>query len=120
MACVPDSRFKLRAVIEFLVHKNESVVNIHKRLYAVYRSFAVDMSIVGRWAKRVKASGSAETELRGLSCAGRPATANTPDMLNSADAIIRADQRITTRQLALQLSISTGSVCSVIETVAPA
>jgi hypothetical protein len=33
-----------------------------------------------------------------------------------ADAIIRADWRITTWQLALQLSISTGSVCSIIET----
>jgi hypothetical protein len=29
MASVADSRFKQRAVIEFLVHENESVVNIH-------------------------------------------------------------------------------------------
>jgi hypothetical protein len=43
-----------------------------------------------------------------------------PHMLNHADAIIRADWRITTRQLALQLSINTGSVCSIIETVASA
>jgi transposase len=115
MACVPDSRFKQRAVIEFLVHENESVVNIHKRLCAVYGSCAADMSTAGRWAKRVKASGCAETELPDLPRAGRPATANTPDMLNRADAIIRADRRITTRQLALQLSINTGSVCSIIE-----
>jgi hypothetical protein len=47
---------------------------------------------------RVKASGSAETELRDLPRAGRPATANTSDMLNFADVIIRADRRITTRQ----------------------
>jgi histone-lysine N-methyltransferase SETMAR len=32
-------------------------------------------------------------------------------MLDRADAIIRANRRIKTRQLALQLSISTGSVC---------
>jgi hypothetical protein len=72
------------------------------------------------WAKRVKAAGSAETDLRDLPRADRPATANTPDMLNCADAIICADRRIITRQVALQLSISTGSVCSIIETVAPA
>jgi hypothetical protein len=36
-------------------------------------------------------------------------------MLNCTDAIIHADQHITTWQLALQLSISTGSVCSIIE-----
>jgi histone-lysine N-methyltransferase SETMAR len=50
-----------------LVHENESVVNIHKRLYAV------DRSSVGQWAKRVKASGSADSELRDLVRAGCPA-----------------------------------------------
>jgi transposase len=108
MASVADSHFKQRAVIEFLVHENESVVNIHKHLCAVYGSCAVDRSTAGRWAKRVKASGSAEAKLHDLWHAGRPATANTPDMLNCADAIICADQHITTRQLALQLSINTG------------
>jgi transposase len=100
MASVADSRFKQRAVIEFLAHENESVVNIHKCLCAVYGSCAVDRSTVGRWAKRVKALGSAETELRDLPRDGRPATANTSHMLNRADAIIRTDRRITTRQLA--------------------
>jgi hypothetical protein len=87
MASVADSHFKQRAVIEFLVHENESVVNIHKRLCAVYGGCAVDGSTVGRWAKRIKAPGSAETKLRDLPLAGRPPTANTPDMLNRADAL---------------------------------
>jgi transposase len=73
MASVADSRFKQRALIEFLVHENESVVNIHKRLCAVYGSCAVDRSTVGQWIKGVRASGSAETELRDLPRAGRPA-----------------------------------------------
>jgi hypothetical protein len=30
MASVADSRFKQRTVIEFLVHENKSVVNIHE------------------------------------------------------------------------------------------
>jgi hypothetical protein len=110
MGSVADSCFKQRAAIEFLVHKNESVVNIHKHLCVVYGSCAVDRSTVGRWDKRIKASGSAETKLRDLPCTGHPTTANTPDMLNRADTIIHADRHITTQQLALQLSISTGSV----------
>jgi transposase len=93
---VADSHFKQRAVIEFLVHENESVVNIHKRLCAVYGSCSVNRNTVGQWAKRVKASGSTETKLRDLPSAGRPATASTPDMLNCADAIICADWHITT------------------------
>jgi hypothetical protein len=63
MVSVADFLFKQWAVIEFLVHENESVVNIHNCLCAVYGSCAVDRSTVGRWAKRVKASGSAKTEL---------------------------------------------------------
>jgi hypothetical protein len=96
MASVADSRFKQQAIIEFLVHENESVVNIHKRLCAVYGSCAVDRSTVGWRAKRVKVSRSAETEFRDLPRAGRPVTANIPDMLNRADAIIHVDQCITT------------------------
>jgi hypothetical protein len=60
MASVADSRFKQQAVIEFLVHENESVMNIHKRLCAV------DRSTVGWWTKRAKASGNAETEVLDL------------------------------------------------------
>jgi hypothetical protein len=42
MASVADSRFKQQAVIEFLVHENESAVNIHKRSCAVYGICAVN------------------------------------------------------------------------------
>ncbi|KAG8223011.1 hypothetical protein J437_LFUL000719 [Ladona fulva] len=38
----------------------------------------------------------------------RPATATDPDILNRTDAIIRADRRVTTEKLALQLSVSKG------------
>jgi hypothetical protein len=72
MASVADSHFKQRAVIELLVHKNESVVNIHKCLCAVYGSCAVNRRTVERWAKRVKGSGSAETELCDLPRVDRP------------------------------------------------
>jgi hypothetical protein len=57
MASVSDTRYKQQAVIEFLVAEEENVGNMHKRLCAVYGSFAVDRSTVGPWVKRVKASG---------------------------------------------------------------
>jgi hypothetical protein len=58
-----DTRYKQRAVIEFLVkeRKKESVGSIHKRLCVVYGSYAVDRITVGRWVHRVQASGSGET-----------------------------------------------------------
>ena len=95
MASVSDTRYKQRAVIEFLVADTERVGNIYKRLCAVYGSCAVDRSTVGRWVQRVKPSGSRETELYDRPRSGRPATATSPDMLQRADDIIHADRRIT-------------------------
>jgi hypothetical protein len=66
MASVSDTRYKQRAVIEFLLAEKESVGNIHKRLCAVYGSCAVDRSTVARWVQRVNASGSGETEIRAV------------------------------------------------------
>jgi len=84
---VSDTRYKQRAVIEFLVAEKESVANIHKRLCAVYGSFAVVRSTVGRWVQRVKGSGRGETELHDRPWSGRPTTATSPDMLQRADDI---------------------------------
>ena len=84
----------------------ESVGNIHKRLCDLYGSCAVDRSTVGRLVQRVKASGSGETGLHDRLQSGRPATATSPDMLQRTDDIIHADRRLTSRQLAVQLSVS--------------
>jgi hypothetical protein len=109
MASVSDTRYKQRAVIEFLVAGEESMGNIHKRACAVNGSCAVDRCTVGLWVKRVKAAGNGETELHDQPRSGHPATATSPDMLQDADNIIHADRRITSRQLAVQLSVSNGS-----------
>jgi hypothetical protein len=61
MASVSHTRYKQRAVIEFLVAEKGSVGNVHKFLCAVYGSCAVDRSTVRRWVGRVKASGIGET-----------------------------------------------------------
>jgi len=92
---VSDTRYKQRAVIEFVVAEKESVGNIHKRLCTVCGSCAVNRSTVGRWVQRVKASGSGETELHDRLQSGRPATATSPDMLQHTDDIIHADRHIT-------------------------
>jgi hypothetical protein len=85
------------------------VENNHKRLCTVYGSCTVDRCTVGRWVQRVKASEIGETELHDRPRSGRPATATSPGMLQGADDIINADRRITSRQLAVQLSVINGS-----------
>ena len=89
--------------------------NIHKQLCTVYGSCAVNRSTVGRWVQRVKASGIGETELRDRLRSGHPATATSPDMLQHADGIIHADRHITSRQLAVELSVSNGSAMAVVD-----
>ena len=55
--------------------------NIHKRLCAVYGSYAFNRSTDGYWVQRVKASGSGEKELHDRAQSGCPATATSPDVL---------------------------------------
>jgi hypothetical protein len=108
MAPVFDTCYKQRAVIEFLVAEKESVENIHKQLCAVHGNCAVDRSTVGCWVQGVKASENGETELHDQLWFGYPATATGPDMLQGTDDIIHVDRHITSRQLAVQLSVSSG------------
>ena len=83
--------------------------NIHKWLYALYGSCAVYRSTIGHWVQRVKASGSGEMDLHHRPRSGCPATATSPDMLQCADGIIHVDRCIANWQLAIQLSVSSGS-----------
>jgi hypothetical protein len=81
----------------------------------VYGSYAVDRSNVGHLVQRVKASGIGETELHDQLRSGRPATATSPDMLQCTDDIIHVDWRITSQQLAVQLSVTNGSATAIID-----
>jgi hypothetical protein len=87
----------------------ESAGNMHRRLCAVYGSCAIDRSTVGRWVQRVKVSGIGETELHDRPRYRRPATTISPDMLQGADDIIYEDRLITSRKMAVQLSVSNGN-----------
>jgi hypothetical protein len=75
----------------------------------------VDSSTIGCWAKRAMASETEKEELHDLPYSGHPVTAVGPEMLQHADTIVCKDQRITTRQLVLSLSISKGSVSHIIQ-----
>ena len=63
--------------------------------------------------QRVKASESGETDLHDRTRSGRPATATSPDMLQRANDINHGDRRITSRQLAVQLSVNNGSAMTI-------
>ena len=49
-----DVRFKQRAVIEFLTTEKVPVIEIHRRMQAVYGDRFADVSTVRRWVRRFK------------------------------------------------------------------
>ncbi|XP_021922427.1 putative uncharacterized protein FLJ37770 [Zootermopsis nevadensis] len=111
---VLDVRQKQRAVIEFLVCENEAMGNIHKRLQKVYGEETVDRSKVCRWAQRTSGKGG-HANICDLPRSGRPQSARTDANVETANNMIKADRRITVKQLSLRLDISDASVCRILE-----
>jgi hypothetical protein len=69
---------------------------------------------VSRWVQKIKATENRHMGLYDLPRSGRSASAtSSTDMVNRAGAIIRKDRRITSQQLALQLSVSKGSAITI-------
>jgi hypothetical protein len=85
MESVSDVHSKQRAVIEFLLAENESIINIQRRLTNVYGYMAADKSTISRWEKRL-ASSEREGNVSDLPRSGRPSTAVTPAKVQRADS----------------------------------
>jgi hypothetical protein len=50
-------RVKQQAVIEFLTHKNQTAIEIHRQLLAFCGEDAVDISTVCHWVRKLRDSG---------------------------------------------------------------
>jgi histone-lysine N-methyltransferase SETMAR len=105
---------KQRAVIEFLLTKNESITNIHRLLTNVYGDMAVDEITVSRWAEQLASSEQGQVIVYNLPRLGSPSTAVTPAIMQRDGSHIRNDWRITTRELAALLGTGKGSVDKII------
>lgn len=109
-----DVRIRQRSVIEFLNAEGETPIRIHERLKNVYGDATVDVSTVRRWIRRCNET-QGQTPLADEKRSGRPVTAVTPRNIQRVDEIIREDRRVTTNELCLTLSISKGSVMTIIQ-----
>jgi transposase-like protein len=74
--------------------------DIHRRLQNIYGDNIIDTSNVHRWMKKFK---ERETSIEDKSRSGRPSTATTDTNRQRVDASIRAERRVTLRELAAQL-----------------
>jgi len=80
MESVNDTQYKQCAVIQFLVAKKHSRINIHKHLRDVYERAAVNRSTTGHCTKRVMALKTGKPELQDLTRTGCPVTTVSPEV----------------------------------------
>jgi transposase len=102
MASGMEVRMKQRCVIEFLHAEKIAPNDIHQRLLNVYGDQTVDVSTARRW---VACFSSGDKYVKNKPRSGRPCTAVTPGNEERLDQLIRANRRVTTRELCTELNI---------------
>jgi len=96
MASDMEVRMKQRCVIELLHAEKIAPIDIHRRLLNVCGDQTVDVSTVRQWVARFS---SGDSDVKDKPRSGRPCTAVTPRNEERLDQLIRANRRITTREL---------------------
>ena len=96
-------------VTEFLMAE-KSIMNIHKQLKDVYSVRAVDKSTVKRWSSWIAGSKKGHAELSDSRHPGHPTTAVIHILLQPAEDFIQNNGQVTTIKLTTELSISKGTV----------
>jgi len=103
MASGKEVHMTQRCVIEFLHAEKIAAKDIQRRLLKVYGDQTVDVSRVRWWVARFS---SGDSDVKDKPSSGRPCTAVTPRNEERLDQLIRANRRITTRELCTELNIS--------------
>jgi transposase len=109
-----DSKQKQRAIIEFLTKEGCRLSDIQRRLQNVYGDDTIDRSNVHRWMKKFK---EGETSNEDKPHSGRPSTTTTDTNRQRVDELIRAERRVTLRELVAQLDCGHNAVKKWVTTV---
>jgi hypothetical protein len=105
-------RLKQRCVIEFL--HAEKIAPSHRRLLNVYGDKTVDVSTVRRWVARLS---SGDSDVKDKPRFVRPCTTHMPRNEERLDQLIRANRRITTRELCTDLNIGFNALETTVATL---
>ncbi|GBM85148.1 hypothetical protein AVEN_183189-1 [Araneus ventricosus] len=102
-----SSRSAQRAVTQFLRAKGEHASQIHRRMKEVYVEQRLAWCTIFRWRQRYEAG---RINAKDLPRPGLAHAVTNSAMISAVDEIIRQNRRITTREIAVELSISKGTV----------
>ncbi|GFW57286.1 putative transposase [Trichonephila clavipes] len=100
-----------RSVIRFLTAEGEKLAAIHRWMVTVYGEKCVSDKSVRKWSARFRAGRESVGDDQ------RPGQVNTvitSDLIDKVDDLVRSDQRVTLRMLALKVDVSYGTVWTIV------
>jgi histone-lysine N-methyltransferase SETMAR len=104
-------KLEYRSVIKFLVKQKKSAKEIHEQLVDVYRKDAPKYRTVEKWAALFeRGRNSIEDDPR----SGRPVDATSDENCKAVEDLVMNDRRLTVSEIAASISISVGSVDTIL------
>ena len=114
MASDMEVLMKQKCVIEFLYAEKISRNDFHRRLLNLYGDQTADVSTVRPWVARFSIG---DSDVKDKPGSGRPCTALTPHNEERLDQLIRANRRITSRELCRELNIGFTALETMVSTL---
>ncbi|GBN48431.1 hypothetical protein AVEN_66059-1 [Araneus ventricosus] len=102
-----SSRSAQRAVIQFLRAEGEHASQIYCRMKEVYGEQRLARCAIFRWCQRYEAG---RVNIKDFPRPGQAHVVTNSVTISAVNKLIRHNRRITTREIAVELSISKGTV----------
>ncbi|GBN06218.1 hypothetical protein AVEN_160954-1 [Araneus ventricosus] len=102
-----SSRSAQRAVIQFIRAEGELASQIYRRIKEVYGEQCLARCTIFRWCQGYEAG---PVHSKDLPRPGQKHVVSNSATISAVDELIRQNRRITTREIAIELSISKGTV----------
>ncbi|GBN90916.1 hypothetical protein AVEN_275350-1 [Araneus ventricosus] len=106
-----SSRSAQRAVIQFLRAEGGHASQIYRRMKEVYGEQCLARCTIFRWCQRYEGG---RVSIKDLPRHGQAHVVTNSATISAADELIRQNLRITIREIAVELSISKGTVHPII------
>ncbi|GBN38529.1 hypothetical protein AVEN_270425-1 [Araneus ventricosus] len=106
-----SSRSAQRAVIQFLLAEGEHVSQIYRRIKEVYGEQCLARCTIFWWCQRYEAG---RVNIKDLARPGPAHVVTNSATISAVDELIRQNRRITIREIAVELSLSKGTVHHII------
>ncbi|GBO31698.1 hypothetical protein AVEN_161499-1 [Araneus ventricosus] len=100
-----------RAVIQFLRAEGENASQINRKMKEMYGEQCLARCTMFRWCQRYEA---VRVNIKDLPRPGQAHVLTNSATISAVDEFIRQNRRITTREIAVELSISKGTVHHII------